>query len=318
MLPLKRRALLAALPFATLGARAARAQPKPLAFGTAAEGGSFMVYALAFADAMRTVDPNLEIKRVPTKGTTENAPKLEAGELDIAMVSGEVAHELFGGIGRPPTKLKIVVAMYSTPGMFAVRADSRYRTITDLKGRPIVWNEKGSGIAIQASYMMSGLGLDLDKDFQAIYPDNRTEGPAMVLDGRAVALWGGGLRWPGFIEMANSVQGVRFVVPNADEIKTILAKHSFLRQVTTPAGLYRGQYDALNTVGTWSYVLARDGLDDEVGYRLATDLYRIEKAGTLSRLLVESTVKNTLASLPGTDVLQPGVMRFYKEKGLLQ
>ena len=316
MQTIKRRTLLAALPIAAIAGRA-RAASASLKFGTASEGGSFMVYALAFQDAMRAVDPILEIRSVSTKGTAENAPKLEAGEIDIGMVSGEVAHELFEGVGRPPTKLRIVVAMYAAPGMFAVRADSRFRSITDLKGARVVWNEKGSGIAIQASYLMSGLGLDMDKDFEALYPDRRMDGAAMVMDGRAAALWGAGLRWPGFIEMANGFNGVRFVVPSAGEIKTVLAKHPFLREMSVPAGLYRGLSEALKTVGTWSYLLARDGLDDEIGYRLANDLYRIEKAGTLSRLLVESTVQNTLASLPGTDMLQPGVLRFYKEKGLL-
>ena len=200
----------------------------------------------------------------------------------------------------------------------AVRADSRFRSITDLKGARVVWNEKGSGIATQASYLMSGLGLDMDRDFEALYPESRMDGAKMVIDGRAAALWGAGLRWPGFIELANGYVGARFVVPSAGEIKTVLAKHPFLREMSVPAGLYRGQANALKTVGTWSYLLARDGLDDDIGYRLANDLYRIEKAGTLSRLLVESTVQNTLASLPGTDMLQPGVMRFYKEKGLLQ
>ena len=33
--------------------------------------------------------------------------------------------------------------------------------------------------------MMDGLGLDLEKDFEAIYPDKRTSGPAIVLEGRA-------------------------------------------------------------------------------------------------------------------------------------
>ena len=310
-----RRSLLGALPLAALATRARAAIP--LRFGTSAEGGSFMVYALAFLDAMRAVDPGLEITGISTKGTMENAPKLEAGELDIAMVSGEVAHELFEGVGRPQTKLKVVSAMYSTPGMFAVRVDTRFRTISDLKGASVVWNAKGSGVAIQAGYMMSGLGLDLDKDFQAIYPNRLTDGPGMVIDGTAAALWGGGLRWPGFIEMANSVRGARFIGPSAAEITTILAKHTFLKQIKVPANLYRGQAEAIDTVGSWSYLLARDGLDDEVGYRLAGDLYKIERAGTLARLMAESTMKNTLASLPGSDFLQPGVMRFYKEKGVL-
>lgn len=288
-----------------------------MSIGTAAEGGSFQVYALAFLDAMHTVDPSLEIRAVSTDGTAENVPKLEAGELDIAMVAGEVAHELFEGIGRAPTKLKIVMAMYSTPGMFAVRSDSRYRTISDLKGRPVVWNVRGSGIAVQAQYMMGGLGLDIEKDFQAIYTDSRTKGPGMVLDGRAVALWGGGLRWPGFIEMADNPSGARFIVPSAEEIKTIRAKYDFLMPIKVRAGLYRGQYEALTTVGAWSYLLARDGLDDEIGYRLASDLAKIERGGLVSRQLEQSTAKNTIASLPRPDLLQPGVLRFYEEKGLL-
>jgi TRAP transporter TAXI family solute receptor len=315
MPPLKRRDMLAALPLLAGGVRPALAETK-ISFGTAAEGGSFMVYALAFLDAMRTVDPNLEIRSAPTKGTRENVAKLEAGELDIAMVSGEVAHELFEGVGRPKTRLRVVVAMYASPGMFAVRADSRYRSIDDLRGRPVFWNGRGSGVAVQARYILDGLGLDPDEDFQAIYAP-MVEGPAMALDGRAAALWGSGLRWPGFIAMADSAMGVRFVAPNAAETKAILAKHPFLREMSVPAGLYRGQYDAINTVGTWSYLLARDGLDDDMGYRIANDIYRIERAGTLSRLMAESTVKNTLASLPGTDLLQPGGLRLYKEKGLL-
>jgi TRAP transporter TAXI family solute receptor len=313
---IERRSFLAALPLAALASRA-RAAPNVLSFGTAAEGGSFMVYALAFMDAMRAVDPTLEIRAVPTQGTIENAPRLEAGELDIAMVTGEVAHELFDGVGRPPTKLKVIVAMYAAPGMLAVRSDSRYRAIADLEGRPVVWNVRGSGIAIQASYLMSGLGLDLDKDFEAIYTASRADGAKIVLDGRAAALWGSGLRWPGFIEMADDAGGARFVAPTTAEIKTILGRHPFMREMSVPASLYRGQYDVIRTVGTWSYLLARDGLDDELGYRLAGDLYRVERAGSLSRLLAESTTQNTLDGLSSTDMLHPGVLRFYKEKDLV-
>jgi TRAP-type uncharacterized transport system substrate-binding protein len=138
-----------------------------------------------------------------------------------------------------------------------------------------------------------------------------------VLDGRAVALWGGGLRWPGFVEMSSSTRGARFIVPSAVEIRKIRDKYSFLRTITVPAGLYPGQYDPLVTVGGWSYILARDGLSDETGYRLANDINRTERAGSLSRQMTETTARNTLASLPRTDLLQSGVARFYKEKGLL-
>ena len=59
--------------------------------------------------------------------------RLIAGQLDVALVAGEPSYQAFMGIGRPATRLKILTAMYSSPGMFVVRADSPYRTIRDLE-----------------------------------------------------------------------------------------------------------------------------------------------------------------------------------------
>lgn len=90
----------------------------------------------------------------------------------------------------------------------------------------------------------------------------------MVLDGRAAALWGGGAGWPGFMTMASSREGARFIAPDAADIQRILGKHPFLKQVTQPAGAFPGQTAAIPSVGSWSFVLARPGLDEAVVYRL--------------------------------------------------
>jgi len=37
----------------------------------------------------------------------------------------------------------------------------------------------------------------------------------MVQDGRAAALWGAGIGWPGFSAMAESPGGARFIAPDA-------------------------------------------------------------------------------------------------------
>ena len=318
MTPVTRRALLASAPAIVLGGASAPAQQMKLTLGTAMAGGGVAAYSTAFIGALRSVDPILEIRPVPTKGILDNVSRLDSGELDIALVFGEVAHELFKGIDRPMTKLKVVSATYSTPGMFVVRADSRYRRIADLKGQPVVWNGASSGLAVQARYVMDGLGLDMDTDFQAIYTDSLAEGPPMVISGRAAALWGAGVRWSGFVKVASDTRGARFVVPNASEIERIHAKHAFLTRLTVPASLYPGQYDPINTVGSWSFILARADLDDPIGHRLAASLYKVERTGTLSKPLAETTVKNTLAAIEGPEMLQPGVARFYKEVELLK
>jgi len=287
--------------------------------GTATPGGGFPVYGDAFAQTINETDPSLHVQPRNTKGSTENVPLLEAGQLDIALVQGEVVHEALSGIGRSPANLKIIVAMYSTPGMFVVRADSPYRSIRDLVGRPVAFGARGSGLVILARYVLDGIGLNQDRDFQAIYLDRAGDGPAMVIEGRAAALWGGGLGWPGFDTVAKAPGGARFIPPNSDEIDRILAKHAFLRQLTIHAGSYPGQGSPIPSVGSWSFVLARPTLSDDVAYRLVRALHRGEAMiGSRLPQAQETTMANTVAAAPFLDLLHPGALRYLREIGLIR
>jgi TRAP transporter TAXI family solute receptor len=283
--------------------------------GTATPGGGFPVYGDAVAAALNDVDPSLGVVTRNTKGSTENVPLLEAGQLDLGLVQGEVAYEALRGIGRPPADLTIFAAMYSTAGMFVVRGDSPARTIADLRGRPVVFGARGSGLVILARYVLDGLGLDQTKDFEPIFLDRAGDGPAMVLDGRAAALWGGGVGWPGFSAVAGA--GGRFLAPDADGIRRIQAKHAFLKTLTVPAGSYPGQREAIVSVGSWSFIMARPSLDADVVYRLARALHTAA-AALAARLpqAAETTAANTLAAAPSRDLLHPGVLRHLRELGL--
>ncbi|HEX9490403.1 MAG TPA: TAXI family TRAP transporter solute-binding subunit [Stellaceae bacterium] len=296
---------------------AAQTRTTEVVLGTATPGGGFPLYGAGLVETVHEADPALVVTPRNTKGSTENVPLLEEGKLDIALVQGEVAYEALSGIGRPPAPLKIIAAMYSTPGMFVVRADSPYRTIADLRGKLVAFGARGSGLVILARYVLDGIGLDQDKDFAAIYLDRAGDGPAMVLDGRAAALWGGGIGWPGFAAVANSPAGARFIAPSAEESARIRAKHPFLKPLTVPAGSYPGQGAAIESVGSWSFILARPTLDDDVAYALARALHRGE--GDFAKRLAqarETTAVNTVAAAPRLDLIHPGVLRYLREIGL--
>jgi TRAP transporter TAXI family solute receptor len=308
--------LMGALPVSA--SAAAEPQTTEIVLGTATPGGGFPLYGDAFVATIHDIDPGLVVTPRNTKGSTENVPLLEAEKLDIALVQGEVAYEALSGIGRPPAPLKIIAAMYSTPGLFVVRADSPYRSIADLRGKPIAFGARGSGLVILARYVLDGIGLDRDKDFAAIYLDRAGDGPAMVLDGRAAALWGGGIGWPGFTAVASSPAGARFIAPTAEESARIRAKHPFLKPLAIPAGSYPRQQAAIASVGSWSFVLARPTLDDGVAYALARALNRGEDdfAKRLPQAR-ETTAANTVAAAPRLDLIHPGVLRYLRETGLV-
>jgi TRAP transporter TAXI family solute receptor len=303
----------------TLATAAGAADRSVVTLGTATPGGGFPVYGDAVAEAINALDPVLEVRTRNTKGSTENVPLLERSELDLGLVQGEVAHEALSGVGRPPADLRILAAMYPTPGLFVVRADSPARRIEDLRGKAVAFGARGSGLVVLARYVLDGLGLDQERDFQAVYLDRAGDGPAMVLDGRVAALWGGGIGWPGFVTVGRAPGGARFLAPDADGLRRIQAKHAFLKPMSVPAGSYPGQDTAVDSVGSWSFIMARPGLSDDTAYRLARALHR-GQASLAARLpqAADTTAANTVAAAPQPDLIHPGVRRYLKEIGLLR
>src|SRR5262249_40229328 len=154
-------------------------------------------------------------------------------------------------------------------GLFVVRADSPVHKIEDLRGKPVAFGARGSGLVVLARYVLDGLGLDQERDFQAVYLDRAGDGPAMVLDGRVAALWGGGIGWAGLVTVGRAPGGARYLAPDADGLRRIQTKHAFLKPMSVPAASYPGQDAAIPSVGSWSFIMARPTLSDDTAYRLA-------------------------------------------------
>jgi TRAP transporter TAXI family solute receptor len=297
----------------------ASAESSRLVLGTATPGGGFTVYGEALAETLRETDPSLDIRPRQTAGSKENIPLLEEGQLDLGLVEGTAAYEALTGIGRAPAQLSVVAAMYPSAGMFAVRADSPYRTIADLKGQRVVFGAAGSGFVPFARYVLDGLGLDLQKDFDAVLLEKVKDAPPMVFNGEAAALWGGGIGWPAFEAVARGPKGARFIGLESGDVSRIQAKHPFLKTMTVAAGTYPGMDRAITTVGTWGLILARPGLPDDIVYRFVRALHRAQPA--LEQRLKqaqETTPANTFAASPGAEFLHPGVVRYLRETGLMQ
>jgi TRAP transporter TAXI family solute receptor len=200
--------------------------------------------------------------------------------------------------------------------MFAVKGDSPAKSLRDLIGKPIAWGTKASGLTLLGRYVTDGLGLDREKDFQPHYLEKAGDGPLMVADGRVAALWGGGIGWPGFTAVMQA--GGRFIGLTADEIAKVSAKHNFLKPITVPAGAYPGQKDAVNSVGSWCYILARTDLPDDIAYRLAKALHN-GHAALVRRVDQgrETTPQNTVAAAPSPGQIHSGAQRYLREIGVL-
>jgi len=292
-------------------------QPTRVSWATATQGGGFQLFGEALAGVINETDRRLQVATLATRGSRQNLKLLAAGEVDVGQVEGNAARIALEGIDGQPLNLRVLSVMYPNPGMFALRGDSTYRSIDDLKGRKIAFGTQASGLRILANDVLDGLGLSPHKDFQQIILGKAAEGPTLVMAGEAEALWGAGIGWPGFVEIANGPQGGRFIAPTSEQLQKILQRHPHLQRMTVPAGTYKGQTDDIHSVGLWSLILVRPDLDDEIVYRLARALHLGQNA--LARRLPQghyTQAKNTVKYVPSSR-LHAGAERYYREIGLL-
>lgn len=308
------RLLVGVLSVFALCGPAALAEPTSLSLATATRGGGFTLFGDSAAAVINETDASLRVTARNTEGSLENIGLLEEGKFDIGLVQGMAAYEAFAGTGGAPVNLKVIAAIYSSPGMFVVKGDSPARSVGDLVGKPIAWGTRTSGLTLMARYIMDGLGLDRDKDFEPHFLDKAGDGPPMVLDGRVAAFWGAGIGWPGFTQIMGS--GGRFIGFTPEEVAKVTAKYAFLKPMTVPAGAYEGQREPVNSIGVWSFILSRPDLPDDVAYRLAKALHEGNDS-LVSRIdqARETTPQNMrIAADPAR--IHPGVERYLRELGL--
>jgi hypothetical protein len=226
------------------------------------------------------------------------------------------AREAFEGIDRDgPTDLKIITAIYPTFGAFAVRGDSPAETYSDLIGQKVAWGTRSSGLTLLSQYVNEALGLDRDRDFDAVYLERAGHGAPMVLNGEVAAQWGGGVGWPNFTKIMDA--GGRLVGLSDDQIERVNAAFPFLMPMEIPADSYPGQKTPLKTVGSFSFLLARADLSEDIAYRLAKAIHKAQP-GLAARLKQgrDTLPGNTWRAAGDADRIHPGALRYLKEIGV--
>ncbi|MBE7245457.1 MAG: C4-dicarboxylate ABC transporter substrate-binding protein, partial [Actinomycetospora chiangmaiensis] len=109
--------------------------------------------------------------------------------------------------------------------------------------------------------------------------------------------------------------GARFFGPAPEAIPKILGLRASMRRLTVPAGSFRGQDTAIETVGSWSFILARPELDEAAVTRLVRAIDQGRE--TLARLYPqgrESDPRNLVATVPAA-WLHPATAAYLRAVG---
>ena len=292
------------------------AAPTLLTVGTADRGGTMAPAGSAIAAAL-TRDGRKVSVSVST-GSAMNVENLAAGDIDLGLVSGDVAHAAYEGLGEydgQPQPIRAVAAVYSQVSCWIAPQNTQAEYVHDLAGRRLGVGPEDSSTELAARTAVDALGLA--NQGTTLVNCSLEDGARQLADGTLDALHAfAGFPSPSLSQLAQA-QPCRLLKLTEEELDGILTGNPSYFAVTIPAGTYEGQGEDLLTFGTRCLLCVRADAPEELVYALTRDLY--EAAASLAQdtptLAELAQPKFLCRNLPIP--LHQGAEEFYVETGVL-
>ena len=241
----------AMLAIANLSGAATAQTKKQLVIGATSSASSVFVYVVALAKAINQYAPNLNATVVETGATVDNLRRLERGQLDVGLTTGETTALKFSGEGpfkgAANPKLRTLLVFDDLPNMFVVRADSGIKNIKELEGKPFNAGINGSATELVTTMMLDALGVK-------IMPVKGTTADAVnaIKDRRIVGYAKAGVRDASILDVMATTQ-VNFLSFSPEEEKTLKEK--------LPKGILwftipKGTYPTVGEIHTFGHALS--------------------------------------------------------------
>jgi uncharacterized protein len=166
---------------------------KQVVIGATSSASSVFVYFVSLAKAINQYAPDLNATVVETGATVDNLRRLERGQIDLALATGETTALKFAGegpfSGAANPKLRTLLVFDDLPHMYVVRAEAGVHTFRDLDGKPFNAGINGSATEFTTTTMFQILGIK-------IQPFKGTTGDAVnaIKDRRIVGYAKAGVR----------------------------------------------------------------------------------------------------------------------------
>lgn len=311
-------ALLLSLALILPGCAAPEPEPTLLTIGTADRGGTMAPAGSAIAAVLSDGEAR-KVSVSVSSGSSMNVQSLAAGDIDLGLVSGDVAYAACEGLGEfdgRPQPLRAVAAVYSSVSCWIAPAESPAEYVHDLGGLRLGVGPQDSTTELSARTAVELLGLDARK--AQLINCSLEDGARQVADGDLDALHafaGVPTRSLTWLAQQEPCRLLRFT---DEELDRILAENQSYYAVCIPAGTYTGQTEDLNTFGAKCLLCVRADAPDELVYQLTQALYHgTETLAQSTPALSELTQPEFLyEDLPIP--LHKGAADFYRAEGLIE
>jgi hypothetical protein len=254
-----------------------------------------------------------------TKGSVENVEGLASGALESGLSQADVAYWAYHGegpfAGKPPMRnLRAIANLYPEMVQLVVRVDSGIRRASDLKGKRISLNQKGSGTYVDALIILEAWGFTL-ADIVAETLSTEDAADKMRLGDLDGFFLVAGTPTPSISDLAQETQ-LRLVPLDGDKAKALRNRYPFFAAQFLQAGTYQA-VGGVQTLAVGAQWLVRAEEPEELIYQITKALWHKNSRQILDRGHVKGRQIRFSSALFGLGVpLHPGARRYYEERGV--
>ena len=302
------------------------AADKNYVLNTASTGGTYHPVGTAIATLTKVKllpKQKFSLTAVNSAGSGANVQALGAKTADFAILQGlygSYAATGTGPISEPQKNLRSVTMLWQNVEQFLVANEKvKSGTVSDLmglKGQAAGMGKQNSGTLGSNKVLLSGLGLDINGDFDLVYAGYGPTADALA-NGQIVAAGIPSGPPTGAITKLMAANTGEFTI--LDVTSTEAKKMDGGRLLWTPyvikAGTYPGQDKDINTIAQPNFLGVNASVDENHVYLLTKTMY--ENLPFLQAIHPATKVMALEKAMAGLPVpLHPGAAKYYKEMGM--
>lgn len=301
-----------------LGAKFTEAKTLSLKVGTGSITGLYYPTGGVICRMIQQ-DTDMQCKVLNTGGSVDNAERLRANTIQLAIIQSDIQYDAFHGKGKfqkdPLKNLTALFSLYSEPLTIVTRQDTDIKTIEQLAGKRVDIGNPGSGDRNTMELLLEEMGWGHTQFSQISELPGAQRSRALCNKKIDAFIYMVGHPSNIMREVTDSCL-VRFVAIPEKLSESFTKKYPYYTTTQIPARLYRGVNTPVSSVGVSATFVTLNSLSTEAAYNITksvfTQLPQFKQLNPAYQQLTPQGMAHDALSVP----IHPGAMRYYQEVGL--
>jgi uncharacterized protein len=294
------------------GAAASRPQELTLWSGIAAN------FTRDLIERLNAAHPQTHIRLQTTSGGVVVVSAVDEGRGELGLTQSDVVYLAYRrGIERnlyPHKNLRAIAVLWVNNIYVLVRRDSRFRSITDLRGQRVGIIVPGTSGEFSTRIVLSAYGMSYS-DVTPVFEPTEQIVPKLGR-GELDAAFSANPVIVGAVREVNQTVPLRLLPISRSVINRLRGSYPFLKPVTVAANQLSGHTRPIETLGAEWVLVCRSDLAEDLVYELTKSFFA--QLPALARAHAEAALIDP-EQAPATPIpLHPGAARYYREREVLK